>query len=128
MSDFVAPHDPAAVEEVLSTALRVIGPDGVLAQLSAVPGLHVVRAKDGGLFRAAVPAQVAHGDRLVRWDPPGPVLIHVVGGICLATDALDPAGVPAALAALVTRAVASSGAADDVSVLLTALRDATAIG
>jgi hypothetical protein len=126
VSDFVDPSDPAAVEAVLRDALATIGADAVAAQLAAVPDLQVTRGRPSGLFRAATPAEVAYGDRRLALDDRGATLAHVVGGIVLATDPVSRVALPGTLAALVVRAVAASGAHDEVSVLLTALRDAVA--
>lgn len=128
MNGFVDATDPASVEAVLRAALPAVGVAGVLAQLAQVPGLQVEPGRSGGLFRAAVPAQVGYRDRTLRWDPAGPVDVHMVGGIVLSTEPVVAAGVAALLADLVTRAVRDHEAGDAVSVGLTALRDAVQIG
>lgn len=127
MSDFVDPAEPAAVEAVLRDALTALGLDALLTQLSPVPDLYVQPARAGGFFRAAEPAMVAYGDRRLLLDPQGTTLEHLVGGVVLARDGISRTALPGALAALVCRSVAGSGAADEVSVLLTALRDAVSI-
>jgi hypothetical protein len=127
VSDFVDPTDPAAVEAVVATALRAIGVDALLVQLSNVPDLYVQPARPGGFFTAASPAMVASGDRRLLLEPRAGTLEHLVGGVVLARDPVTPAALPGVLSALVCRAVAVSGANDDVSVLLTALRDAVEI-
>jgi hypothetical protein len=126
VSDFVDPADPRAVEDVLAKALPAIGIDGVLAQLDAVVDLEVVPPRAGGLFASRRPGAVSYGDRRLVLDD-RPVLEHIVGGVVVARDAVTRGALPGMLAALVCRSVAESGAADQVSVLLTALRDATAI-
>lgn len=127
MSDFVDATDPAAVEAVLAKALPAIGLDAVLLQLAAVPDLYVEPARPGGFFRPRAPGIVGYGDRRLLLDPTAATLEHLVGGVVLARDPVSRTALPGALAALVCRSVADSGATDDVSVLLTALRDAVAI-
>lgn len=126
MTDFVDPGDPVAVEAVLRAALVAIGTEAVAQQLSAVPDLQVQPGRRGGLLRSPTPTSVRSADRRLLLDASTGAgsLEHIVGGIVLATDPVGRAALPGALAALVTRSVTSSGARDDVSVLLTALRDA----
>lgn len=124
MSDFVDAADPDAVAEVLRRALPAVGLDGLLAQLGAVPGLAVRPGRSRGLLRAAVPARVSQGDRTLECGPDGVVLLHVVGGIVLARDAVAPAELPGVLGSLVSRAAADPASGEDASVRLTALRDA----
>lgn len=128
MKDFVDPADPVAVEEVLGAALATLGVDALLTQLAAIPDLRVQPSRPGRLLRAPTPAVVSYSERRLTLDPQAGsgTLGHVVGGVVLATDPVGRVAVPGALAALVVRSLASSGAADEVSVLLTALRDAVA--
>jgi hypothetical protein len=127
VTGFVDPRDPAAVTAVLQAALAALGVSGVLQQLTGVPGLVVRPPQAGRLLRAAVPGVVAYGDRTARVEASGRVrLEHVVGGVVLSRDDVPPVRVAAELAGLVTRSVADTGAGDQVSVLLTALRDAVA--
>ncbi len=127
MNDFVDARDPASVEAVLRQAIPVVGLAGVLTQLDGVPGLRVDPGRPRGRFRAAEPASAAYGDRTLQVTASAAELVHVVGGIRLAAEPLEPAAVPGVLAALVTRAVAGQASADEASVLLTALRDAVSI-
>lgn len=126
MNDFVDAADPGAVEAVLRSAIAAIGVDAVLTQLTSVPDLQVLPGRPGGLFRAATPARVGYGDRRLSVDSRGASLDHIVGGIVLASDPVGRTALPGALSALVCRSLQMSGAYDDVSVLLTALRDAVA--
>lgn len=127
MTSFVDPRDPQAVEAVLRAALPVVGVAGVLQQLTAVPGLTVRLPERGRLLRGAVPGVAAYGDRALRLEESGRgQLEHVVGGVVLARDDVPPVRLAGVLAALVTRSLDDSGADDDVSVLLTSLRDAVA--
>lgn len=128
MKDFVDAADPIAVEAVLRQALAVIGLPGVLVQLESVPGLQVETGRPRGIVRAAVPASVSYGDRVLRVSDRSAELVHVVGGIALAADNVLPSALPGVLAALVARAVDGHAAGDAVSVLLTALRDAVTVG
>ena len=127
MTDFVDATDPADVEAVLAKALASLGEAGVLEQLAAVPDLYVEQPRRGGFFRRPMPALVAYGDRRLVVANQGAVLEHLVGGVVLARDPITRVALPGTLASLVCRAVAGSGARDDVSVLLTALRDAVEI-
>lgn len=127
MKDFVDATDPTAVEAVLAKALQTIGVDALLTQLAEVPDLEVQAARAGGLLRAAVPAAVAFGDRRLVLASREALLEHSVGGVVLSHDAVPRTAIAGTLAALVCRSVAASGTADDVSVLLTALRDAVAL-
>ncbi|MGB8649901.1 MAG: DUF5073 family protein [Mycobacteriales bacterium] len=129
MTDFVDPTDPGAVERVLAAGLAGLGPEGLAQQLTKVPGLLVRPGRRAGLLRGSELAQVEVGDRRLQLGPRGQSsLEHVVGGVRLARDAVAPAALPGVLAALVVRAVEQSGARDQVSVLLTSLRDALAAG
>ena len=124
---FVDAADPAAVEAVLRDALGLLGADRVLEVLSSV--LPVQQGRAGGLFRSAEPDRVAVGDRVLWVDEHQRAsLQHVVGGVVLATDPVQPAALPGVLAALVTRCVAEQGSSDAASVLLTSLRDAVSAG
>jgi hypothetical protein len=124
---FVDATDPADVEGVLRDALGLLGADRLLDALTSV--LPVRRGRSGGLFRAAEPDQVMVGDRVLSIDRHQRAsLQHVVGGVVLATDPVQPAALPGVLAALVTRSVTQQGSADAASVLLTSLRDAVAAG
>lgn len=124
MTGFVDPTDPASVEAVLRDAISVIGVPAVLAQLAAVPDLVVRPGRAAGLLRAATPSTVEYADQLLSVGDRGAVLGHVVGGVTLASDPVSRVALPGVLAALVVRSLGTSGAADDVAVLLTALRDA----
>lgn len=127
MSDFVDPRDPAAVAAVLQAGLASLGLSGVLQQLAGVPGLVVRPPQPGRLLRAGVPGVVAYGDRVARVEASGRVTLeHVVGGVVLSRDDVPPVRVAEALAGLVCRSVGDTGAGDEVSVLLTSLRDAVA--
>ena len=127
MSGFVDATDRAQVEAVLAAAVTALGPAGALASLAGIPELEVVQARPGGLFRKPTPATVEYGDQRLSVDARGRAsLHHVVGGIVLAQDSVARTALPATLAALVVRSVEASGATDEVSVLLTALRDAVA--
>lgn len=124
---FVDATDPTAVEDVLRRALALLGADRVLETLATVVPVRLGR--DGGLFRSAEPDRVAVGDRVLWIDEHERAsLQHVVGGVVLATDPVQPAALPGVLAALVTRAVSGQGSADAASVLLTSLRDAVSAG
>jgi hypothetical protein len=127
VNDFVDPTDPAAVEAVLAKALQTIGVAALLTSLAEVPQIEVRPGRPGGLLRAPVPAAVGFGDRRLVLADKEATLEHSVGGVVLARDAVPRTAVAGTLAALVCRSVASSGAQDDVSVLLTALRDAVAL-
>ncbi len=122
---FVDPLDPPSVEQVLSSSLSGLGRERTLEHLSTVPGLGQRAGRPGGLFRGAEPALVWCGDRVLRFDEHDQgVLDHVVGGIVLASDPVPGPAVAGVLASLVVRSVQATGAADDVAVLLTSLRDA----
>jgi hypothetical protein len=124
VTGFVDPTDAAAVEAVLRAALETVGVAGVIAQLSAVPDLVVVPGRSGGLFRSAAPSSIEYADQRLTLDDHRASLDHVVGGIVLASDPVSRVALPGVLAALVVRSLVTSGAHDDVAVLLTALRDA----
>jgi hypothetical protein len=129
VSGFVDAGDQAAVAAVLEAALPALGLSGVLQQLARVPGLVVRPPQPGRLLRSAVPGVVAYGDQTARVEASGRVrLEHVVAGVVLSRDDVPPVRVAGTLAGLVTRSVADTGAGDEVSVLLTALRDAVAAG
>jgi hypothetical protein len=127
VNGFVDASDAAQVEAVLAAAVTALGPAGALASLAGLPELEVVPARPGGLFRAPTPATVEYGDKRLSVDAKGRVTLHhVVGGIVLSQDSVSRTALPATLAALVVRSVEASGATDEVSVLLTSLRDAVA--
>ena len=125
MSGFVDATDPAAVEQVLTGAVEALGLPGLLEQLADVPGLRFTAARAGGLLRAATPAVLEVGDQViaVRADGSGE-LRHVVGGVVLSHDPISRHQLAGALAPLLVRAVSDSGGQDQLSVQLTAMRDA----
>jgi hypothetical protein len=123
VTDFVDVGDPLAVATVVRRALGLMGLDGVLKQLSGLPGLLVSEARPRGLLRSAVPAQAQQGDLTLSSTVDGAVLLHVVGGIVLSREAVPPAGVAEVLTKLIGRAVGAAGSADEAAVRLTALRD-----
>lgn len=125
MTDFVDATDPAAVEQVLQLALPGIGLPGVLEQLASVPGIPLQPWRRGGLFRQPTAAVLRVGDRALSIQPHGGArLEHIVGGVVLAGDEISPRALPGVLAAMVVRSLEGSGAHDELSVLLTAIRDA----
>ena len=129
MSGFVDAGDPGAVEQVLRSAVAGIGMTGVLEQLQALPAIPLQPGRRGGLFREREPSVLKVDDRILRlYDNGAAELQHVVRGIVLATDAVSPAALPGILAAMVVRSITAPADVDQLSVVLTALRDALAAG
>ena len=125
MRGFVDPTDPVEVEEVLASAVPGFGLQGVLDQLAAVPGLPIRPGRPGGLLRRPEPATIDVDDRRLSITDEGrATLQHIVGGVVLATDRVAPRDLPGMLAAMLTRAVAQLTSADQLSVILTSMRDA----
>ena len=125
MSDFVDATDPSAVEQVLARAVVGLGLTGLIEQLAAVPGLRMRQGRPAGLLRGAEPTVLEVGDQAlaVAHDGAGE-LRHVVGGVVLSRDAVSPFQLPGVLAAMLVRSLQTSGAHDQLSVVLTSVRDA----
>lgn len=125
MTGFVDPTDRAEVERVLSRAVSVIGLVGVVEQLAGAGGLDVRRGRPGGFLRQELPTVLTVDDQSLAVASNGSArLQHTVADVVLSHDRVAPARVPAVLADLLARSVASSGAHDQLAVSLTALRDA----
>ncbi|MCU1592881.1 MAG: hypothetical protein JWO12_273 [Frankiales bacterium] len=127
MNDFVDARDSSAVEQVLAQACTALGSAAVLAQLTSL--LPVELGRPRGLLRAERPTRITVGEEaLALFTDRAPQLQHVVGGVVLSNDTVSPMALPGVLAALVVRALSSSGRYDDAAVLLTSLRDAVQAG
>ncbi|PZS13912.1 MAG: hypothetical protein DLM57_15565 [Pseudonocardiales bacterium] len=120
---FVDPLVPEQVAAVLAAVREHLGLTGLLDLLTRVPGLTVDPGRSGGLLRAATAPWVSGGDDVVRFAKPV-VRERVVGGVVLSRTPVPTATLPATLATLVRETVRRDGAREDVSVALTAARDA----
>jgi hypothetical protein len=125
VNDFVDATDPEAVEQVLVLGLAGLGLDGLVEQLSTLPGLKLDPGRPGGLLRAATPPVLEVEERsLALFASGGGELRHTVGGVVLARDPVTITELPGVLAALLVRSLPGTGAQDQLSVLLTSIRDA----
>lgn len=119
--------DPAAADEVaavLGAVQTTMGAEGLADLLARLPGVVREAGRAKTMFRAATPDRIWLGpeDAIALAAP----LVHeqVVGGVVLHRAALPAGTAPGALAGLVTRLTASTGATDAVSIALTAAREA----
>jgi hypothetical protein len=122
---FVDPLDRDQVSAVLAAVRASLDQGGLLDLLARLPGLTVDPGRPGKLLRAAVAPSITGGDDVVRLATPV-IREHVVGGVVLSRTPVPASGLATVLAGMVCRAVRRDGTREDVSVALTAARDAVA--
>jgi hypothetical protein len=120
---FVDPLNQDQVAAVLAAVRASLGQPGLLDLLMRLPGLTVDPGRAGKLLRGAVAPSVSAGDDIVRFATPV-IREHVVGGVVLSRTPVSVTGLSTVLAAMVSESVRRDGAREDVSVVLTAARDA----
>jgi hypothetical protein len=120
---YVDPTDAAAVAAVVAATVATGGLDAVTDLLARLPGTKVTPGVAKGFLRAAVPAAVWLGSETCWSSTEPPTLLHVVGGVVLHREAIEPGEAGPALGHVVADLVRRTGAVGDASAVLTAARD-----
>lgn len=124
--DYVDPTDPGAVAEVVAATVAAGGLSAVTDLLARLPGTRVTPEVPRGFWRAAVPAAVWLGTESCWSSTEPPTLLHVVNGVVLHREQVDPGEAPDLLGRVVVDLVRRTGAVADASAVLTAARDIAA--
>jgi len=125
---YVDPTDPVAVAAVLQATVDASGTDAVTDLLARLPGIRQTPAVPKGFLRAAVPAAIWLGAENCWSCTEPPTLLHVVGGVVLHREVVEPGEVAGALSRVIADLVRRTGALGDASAALTAARDLAAGG
>jgi hypothetical protein len=120
---YVDPTDPSAVASVVRATVATAGLDAVTDLLARLPGTKVTPAVPKGFLRGAVPAAVWLGPESCWSCTEPPTLLHVVGGVVLRREVIEPGEAPGALARVVADLVRRTGEVADAAAVLTAARD-----
>jgi hypothetical protein len=120
---YVDPTDAAAVAEVVAATVSTGGLDAVSDLLARLPGTRVTAEVRKGLLRPAVSAAVWLGTESCWSRTQPPTLLHVVNGVVLHREEVEPGEAPGLLARVVVDLVRRTGAVGDASAVLTAARD-----
>lgn len=125
---YVDPTDAGAVAAVLQATVEAGGTDAVTDLLARLPGTRQTPEVTKGFLRAAVPAAIWLGPESCWTSTVPPTLLHVVGGVVLHRETVEPGDVAGALSRVVADLVRRTGAVADASAALTAARDLAAEG
>jgi hypothetical protein len=125
---YVDPADPLAVAAVISAVVSSSGIDAVTDLVARLPGVRLAAAVPKGFLRPAVPAAIWLGTEYCWSATDPPTLLHIVGGVVLHRDPVEPGEAPEILGRLVPELVRRTGARDDASAVLTAARDVSRQG
>ena len=120
---YVDPTDPAAVSAVVGLTVTSAGLGAVSDLLARLPGTRVTPAVPKGFLRAGVPGAVWLGPENCWSLTEPPTLLHVVGGVVLHREIVEPGRAAAALGHVVAELVRRTGAVADAAAVLTAARD-----
>ena len=120
---YVDPTDAAAVAAVVGATVASAGLDAVTDLLARLPGTRVTPAVPKGFLRAAVPGAVWLGPENCWSCTDPPTLLHVVGGVVLHREVVEPGEAASALGRVVADLVRRTGAVGDAAAVLTAARD-----
>jgi hypothetical protein len=120
---YVDPTDPEAVAAVVRSTVQVSGLAAVTDLVARLPGVRLAAAVPKGFLRPAVPAAIWLGTEYCWSATDPPTLLHVVGGVVLHRDPVEPVEAQDVLGRLVPDLVRRTGARDDASAVLTAARD-----
>lgn len=120
---YVDPADPAAVAEVVRAVVSAGGIGAVTDLVARLPGVRLTPAVPKGFLRPAEPAAIWLGTEYCWSATEPPTLLHVVNGVVLHRDPVEPGEAPELLGRLVPDLVRRTGARDDASAALTAARD-----
>jgi hypothetical protein len=120
---YVDPTDPEAVAAVVRSTVQASGLAGVTDLVARLPGVRLAAAVPKGFLRPAVPAAIWLGTDYCWSATDPPTLLHVVNGVVLHRDPVEPVEAPDVLGRLVPDLVRRTGARDDASAVLTAARD-----
>ncbi len=121
--DYVDPTDVTAVVEVVRATVATGGLAAVTDLLARLPGVRTTAAVPRGFLRPGVPAAVWLGSESCWSCTEPPTLLHVVGGVVLHREVVEPGEAPQLLGRLVADLAQRSGAIADASAVLTAARD-----
>jgi hypothetical protein len=120
---YVDPADPAAVADVVRAVVTSGGVGAVTDLVARLPGVRLAAAVPKGFLRPAVPAAIWLGTEYCWSATDPPTLLHVVNGVVLHRDPVEPGEAPEVLGRLVPELVRRTGARDDASAVLSAARD-----
>jgi hypothetical protein len=120
---YVDPADTDAVSAVVSATAETAGLGAVADLLGRLPGVSATAEIRKGMFRAGVPAAIWLGPEYCWSSTRPPTLLHVVNGVVLHREVVEPGEVGALLGHLVADLVRRTGAVADASAVLTAARD-----
>jgi hypothetical protein len=123
---YVDPTDPAAVAAVVRAVVASAGLAAVTDLIGRMPGVRTTPAVAKGFLRPAVPAAIWLGSEYCWSCSEPPTLLHVVNGVVLHRDEVEPGEAPDLLGRLVPDLVRRTGAVADASAALTAARDVSA--
>jgi len=121
--EYVDPTDLAAVVEVVRATVATGGLGSVTDLLTRLPGVRTTAAVPRGFLRPAVPAAVWLGTESCWSCTEPPTLLHVVNGVVLHREVVEPGEAPQLLGRVIADLVRRTGAIADASAVLTAARD-----
>jgi hypothetical protein len=120
---YVDPGDPEAVAAVVRATVETGGLVAVGDLLARLPGTSTTAEVPKGFLRAGVPASIWLGPEHCWSATEPPTLLHVVNGVVLHREAVDPGEAGPLLGRIVAELVRRTGAVADASAVLTAARD-----
>jgi hypothetical protein len=120
---YVDPTDAEAVADVVRSTVATGGLAAVTDLLGRLPGVRTTDEVRKGFLRPAVPAAVWLGSDNCWSNTEPPTLLHVVNGVVLHREVVEPGEAPDLLGRLVADLVRRTGAVSDASAVLTAARD-----
>jgi hypothetical protein len=120
---YVDPEDAAEVTAVIAATVSFGGLEAVGDLLARLPGTTTTPAVTKGLLRRAVPAAVWLGPENCWSMSRPPTLLHVVGGVVLHREVVEPGTAATLLGRVVADLVRRTGSVADGSAVLTAARD-----
>ena len=120
---YVDPTDAVAVAEVVGATVATGGLSAVTDLLGRLPGTRTTAEVPRGILRQGVPAAVWLGVESCWSCTEPPTLLHVVNGVVLHREQVEPGEAAALLGRVIADLVRRSGLVEDASAVLTAARD-----